>query len=150
MPAEFSFVQEEYSSLRKEIELTLDGLKEHQRNCVIATALAYAWLATRTLQPEKTAYVAWGVPLIVPICGFVRDQAMGKHLRVIADYVQTIEAAFRPNGIVGCEHYHALKSPGAPARAARTFWITLVVVGAGPGDRGSVGERQRRQDQLDV
>jgi len=41
---EFDLRKEEYLTLRKEIETQMTDLASLEKNCVLATAIVYAWL----------------------------------------------------------------------------------------------------------
>ena len=129
MPSDFDFLKEEYLTLRKEIEAVILELRQLERNCVIAVALAFTWVATQTLKPE-IAQVAWLVPSLIPIYGAIRARAIGKHLKVMGQYVKSIENVAIPAGlgIVGWEHYLEANSRGAQSGATKQLWVALILL----------------------
>jgi len=126
---EFNFLKEEFCALRKEIELALEEYRELQRNCVIATAVGYSWIATRGLPAHPLSYVAWAIPLMIPVCGAMRERAVDKHLSIMSSYIKTVEAALIPKdvGVVGWEHHLSEKDVKALERAGRVLWRVLII-----------------------
>jgi hypothetical protein len=131
MSADFNFLKEEYLSLRKEVENVILELRQLERNCVIAVAVAFTWVATQKLGHE-IAQVAWLIPPIIPLYGAIRSNAIGKHLVVMSNYIKTIEKASIPDGdgIMGWEHYLEANSPGALNAASKQLWMALLLMSA--------------------
>lgn len=129
MSDDFNFLKEEYLTLRKEIEAAILELGQLERNCVIAVAVAFTWVATQTLKHE-IAQVAWLAPLLIPLYGAIRSRAIRKHLVVMANYIKTIEEVAIPDdvGVVGWEHYLEANNPGALSAASKQLWVALLLL----------------------
>lgn len=127
----FCFVKEEYLALRKEIDATIVQGRDLERNCVVALAIAFAWVATQTLTSDL-AKVAWLVPTIIPIYGNLRDRAINQHLMTLGSYILTVESAILKidEGVEGWEHYLARNDPKGLNRTSRQLWWVLVVLSA--------------------
>ncbi|GEM_PF-3840409 len=111
MSDDFSHRKEEYLSLRKEIESMLLELSTLEKNCVLAIAAVYAWLAapptTHSRLSPFHAIVAWGIPLFLPIFGSLRAYSINNHFGTIRKYILSIEdvTAKSDNTFKGWEHF---------------------------------------------
>lgn len=131
----FDIQKEEYLSLRKEIENYLAELASLERNCVIAVATAYTWIATTTTLQTSFARIAWWIPVLLPFFGGLRSLTIGKHLRVIGNYIRLIETK-----ILSCsdhkqrwgwEHFF-LKHGNTQTTCLRIlFWVSFFVFSFG-------------------
>jgi len=79
----FDLRKEEYLSLRKEIESCLTELSNLERNCVIGSATAYAWVATNATLGTPLVASAWLIPAILPVYGAARSRTIGEQLGAI-------------------------------------------------------------------
>ena len=114
MPNEFDFVKEEYLSLRKEIENCIAEMSSLERNCVIAAAVAFAWVATQSMN-SAVALIAWLLPSVIPGLGVLRALAIRSRLSTLSEYIKTIEKAQLPydTPVIGWEHYLLLDPAGS-------------------------------------
>lgn len=138
MLATFDFVKEEYLTLRKEVESTVLELRQFERNCIIALALSFTWIATRQMVIE-IALIAWFVPSLIPIYGALRSRAIEMHLDNLGAYLKTIEKAYIPaNTVVGWEH-HLSQNKSIPLRdASRRLWYILLLLSLAIGIIGVI------------
>lgn len=127
----FDIQKEEYLSLRREIENYLAELASLERNCVIAVATAYTWIATTTTLQTSFARIAWFIPVLLPLFGGLRSCTIGKHLRVIGIYIRLIETKILScsdhKQRCGWEHYFKKYGNTQTTRLRIFFWITFLI-----------------------
>ena len=150
MGEEFNHRKEEYVSLRKEIESMLSELSILEKNCVLAIAAVYSWLATQSDAQQSQlhihtfySFIGWGVPVFIAAFGAMRAYSINKHFGVIGRYMSSIEDITRtrePN-FTGWEHFfsaggHGTETnnsetqtnrPGTQTKIRMWFWGALIV-----------------------
>lgn len=149
--------KEEYASLRREIEMCLAEFSDLERNCVLASAAAYAWVSSSAAIQAYVTYVAWFIPIVIPVYGLSRTYAVGKHLKRIGGYIRLVEQgeAFRGSG---WETYleRERNSTGADAsnKIRTTFWslflaCSVAASGLGLAESWYQGSRAAAHDRQD-
>ena len=107
------FHVEEYKALRSEIEQGVEELRKYRRNALIAVFAVYAWLATggplrhSDLLGEsahRIFEVAWWLPVLIPIIGFVEYLGIMMRNMHIGAYIRRIEAVYADDSLKGWEH----------------------------------------------
>jgi len=128
---EFDLRKEEYLTLRKEIETQMTDLASLEKNCVLATAIVYAWLV-KDGAGSTIAKAGWFIPVLFPLFGGLRSLAIGRHLSVLGSYIYKIESALLPEADYpnGWQHYLDTHSKRHMVRTwiTATFWIVFLVV----------------------
>jgi uncharacterized membrane protein len=123
----FLHTREEYLALRKEIDAALADLAALEKNCVVAIALIYSWLASQMNMVGFEAQIGWLVPLFVAIFGALRSYSIGHHLGVMGSYIKGIEEIYKPGGekAIGWEHFFENNGKHTQGRVRNLFWIAL-------------------------
>lgn len=125
------FMKEEYLTLRKEIEDSVLELATLERQCVLATAGVYTWLATSGLKGEVVTHLAWSIPVIISIFGALRSLSAGQHLRRLSCYIKEIEreVAQENKYATGWEHFHSEATKSNFRTKVRfAAWLTLIAL----------------------
>lgn len=116
-----NFVLAEYSALREEIKWIIGQIDGLERNALIITGAAWAWIAT---QGWKDMYVL--LPVGLSVLFFVKRRSLSLALREAAGYVLKLEEHFPlPEGI-GWEHHLAKKRPKHFRAWKLAFWLLLI------------------------
>ncbi len=126
--SDFDLAKEEYLTLRKEVETHMAELGLLEKNCVLASAAIYAWLA-KGGDAASISAIAWYIPIFFAIFGAIRSFSLGVHLKNLGEYLFEIESAYLvdDNKPQGWEHH--LKSEKKPIRSIGTsaFWIVFLI-----------------------
>lgn len=130
----FDIRKEEYLSLRKEVENDLKELSDLERNCVIAAATAYAWIATTATPSVPLVRAAWLLPIALPIYGAARSFAIGQHLHFVGKYIKGIESKHFPAAIDkpqdGWQHYFEANGRSVTTKIRKQFWFWFLALTA--------------------
>lgn len=125
---EFHF--EEYRALRREIEQGIEELRKSRRNALVAVFGFYAWLATGGLLGQSTSGspvhhfndIAWWLPSLIPIFGFVEYLGIMRRTLDIAGYLKCLESHYAKSVLEGWEHNLAKAREERPFQAQAQGW----------------------------
>jgi len=116
------FRAREYDLLKSEVATYVAETRDLERYAVGAAAAVYAWLAT---QQGNLPAPVWSIPPLIALVGAVRSQALGRHIDIIASYLQKLEDQL--GGGPGWESYFKDRR-GELARSAFNFWLVFLAV----------------------
>lgn len=92
-----AFYIKEFEILRKEIEWINQDSRTLERNVVIAIGVFWAFLIKEspTLRGLKNGYLAWIIPVVFAILGYVRALSLERNLHRLGKYIRKIERFIR-------------------------------------------------------
>jgi hypothetical protein len=126
--------KEEFLSLRKEIENCLAELSNLERDCVIAAATAYAWIATNA-HASPIVNTAWLIPVLIPAYGASRSSSIGEQLSTLGRYIRQAEKKLFPgaegdSSQDGWEHFFQAQRDTTSTPTRKNFWYAFLLVSA--------------------
>jgi hypothetical protein len=103
-------------------------IKIFERYVILASGAIWAWLVTQ----HNSNFVAWSLPIVLALAGFLRNLGLRMHLRRIAEYIRKIEDdQLRGSEIGGWEKYLE-KDQGLRRQLVNYLvWIVLVIIAVG-------------------
>ena len=94
--AEVWLDKEEYLTLRKEVEAGVAELAPIEKGCVAGVAFVFAFVSKDSASYPTFASFAWLMPIFIPLYGALKSWVIGKHLRVVGQYLRNIETRYPP------------------------------------------------------
>jgi hypothetical protein len=92
-----TFFLDEYTALRKEIEIFLSEARSLERYTIIACGLIWGWLITN----RNSNWVLWSIPAALTAVSFIRGLAVRRHFADLKRYIKKTEDHF---DVKGWEH----------------------------------------------
>ena len=126
MSAQKEFHLEEYKSLRKQLELTLEEIATLARYSVFASAAVLSWLLSIKLPPVDPMLFRWAWWIPFAICSFAgfRVMALGLHIGQFARYIRQLEVAFQTQG---WEYFLECQRKKNPIKAPSLTYVVFFV-----------------------
>lgn len=127
---EFDLNQAEWKELRSEAIALAQESRKLEQICIGATGAVYAWLAVHSDKLNGLALSAWCIPILFAFAGAIRSWAVGKSIKVMSEYLLTIEAKLneaKPDEPSGWENYFDERR-GHVHGSAVAVWIVFIVV----------------------
>ena len=122
------FNLKEYEALRKEIDFVANEIKIFERYAVLASGAIWAWLVTQ----HNSSFIAWFLPIVLALTGFLRNWGLRMHLRRLAEYIRKIEDdQLRGSEIGGWEKYLGNDQGLRRQLINYLVWIVLVIIAVG-------------------
>jgi hypothetical protein len=123
----FCIEKEEYLTLRKEIENTMNEITSLEKNCLLANAAVFTWIITTGKSANISKFVTL-IPFFLTCFGAALCLSLNRHLGTISKYIRCIEERNNKNNPkIGWEHYFNEEGRGFQGKVRTGYWVALLV-----------------------